>query len=168
MNLMQCSAENWKKTFYVLETFLILEPKSFEGQEDNSPLLRPLNNLLKASLADEEGYNNAYGLELVLWSIRRVVDATGDDQLKTLEDINPELIVQCIRNSKNPDSKATALLILARASAANAEYVLHNSIPIFTFMGSHFLKAEARSSFDVAVQVNLCGKFFQLSPLDIE
>ena len=29
---------------------------------------------------------------------------------------------------------------------------MHNSIPIFTFMGNHFLKIEAKSSFDVACQ----------------
>jgi hypothetical protein len=60
--------------------------------------------------------------------------------------------VQCIRTCKTPDTKATALLILAKQAscASSAEYVMHNSIPIFTFMGNHFLKIEAKSSFDVA------------------
>ena len=56
------------------------------------------------------------------------------------------------RNCQNPNTKATALLILAKSSAANPEYILHNSIPIFTFMGTHFLKIDAKQSFDVACQ----------------
>lgn len=56
------------------------------------------------------------------------------------------------RTCQNPNTKATALLILAKLSAANPEYILHNSIPIFTFMGTHFLKIDAKHSFDVACQ----------------
>jgi hypothetical protein len=67
--------------------------------------------------------------------------------------VDPELLVHCIRRCENPDTKSTALLILAKASACNAEYVLQNSIQIFTFVGSHFLlKVDSRHSFDVACQ----------------
>ena len=72
--------------------------------------------------------------------------------------IDPDLLVQCIRRCSNPDTKSTALLILAKASGAPgcdaAEYVLQNSIQIFTFVGSHFLlKVDSRRSFEVACQV---------------
>ena len=73
--------------------------------------------------------------------------------------IDPDLLVQCIRRCSNPDTKSTALLILAKASGAPgcdaAEYVLQNSIQIFTFVGSHFLlKVDSRRSFEVACQVS--------------
>ena len=70
MNSMQCSVENWRKTFYLLETFLVLEPKGHGMRGDCTALLRPLNNLLKVALADEEGFNNAYAMELVLTSLQ--------------------------------------------------------------------------------------------------
>ena len=61
-------------------------------------------------------------------------------------------MIDCFRTCQNPNTKDTALLILAKSSAANPEYILHNSIPIFTFMGTHFLKIDAKQSFDVACQ----------------
>ena len=145
---LQGSDDTWRQTFYLLETFLIIK-----GSPETD-FLKPLTNLLKSALANEDGYNNSYALELILSSIQKIIDGLDMDQLQRLDEkmISPELIVQCIRSCKNPDAKATALLILAKASASNAEYVLHNSIPIFTFMGTHFLKIEARSSFDVACQ----------------
>ena len=66
--------------------------------------------------------------------------------------------MQCIRRCSNPETKSTALLILAKAFSASpsaSEYVLQNSIQIFTFVGSHFLlKVDSRRSFEVACQVS--------------
>ena len=158
--------QKWKRTLFLLENFLNL----IKGVQSVDPklgefriLLKPLNVLLKRSLDHDELYDNSYTLDLLLSSIHAVVDlpstADGEGTSSLNENgnatnISPELLVQCIRTCKTPDTKGTALLILAKqaSSASSAEYVLHNSIPIFTFMGNHFLKIEAKSSFDVAVQ----------------
>ena len=51
----------------------------------------------------------------------------------------------------NPDTKASALMLLAKSTAStNAEYILHNSIQLFTFVGTHFLQMESKSSFEIA------------------
>ena len=152
--------QKWKQTLFLLENFLNytktldqtdLISADFNGLEE---IQRPLNVLLKISLDMDELYDNSYTLDILLSAIHVVVDISSKIDKKSSDTTNPELIVQCIRTCKTPGTKATALLILAKqaSSASSAEYVMHNSIPIFTFMGNHFLKIEAKSSFDVACQ----------------
>ena len=152
--------QKWKITVFLLENFLNytkrldqlnLLASDIEGCDE---ILKPLNILLKISLDMDELYDNSYTLDILLSSIHAVVDISSKSNKKTNDTTNPEIIVQCIRTCKTPDTKATALLILAKQAscASSAEYVMHNCIPIFTFMGNHFLKIEAKSSFDVACQ----------------
>ena len=150
----------WKQTLFLLENFLnytkILDITSVNAAdcEGFDSILKPLNLLLKVSLNMDELYDNSYTLDILLSAIHEVVDINSKIAKNNTDATSPELIVQCIRTCKTPDTKATALLILAKQAscASSAEYVMHNSIPIFTFMGSHFLKIEAKSSFDVACQ----------------
>ena len=58
----------------------------------------------------------------------------------------------CIRTSPNPDTRQSALQVLARCVVFNPDFILQNSITIFTFMGSHLLKVDSRHSFQVACQ----------------
>ena len=58
----------------------------------------------------------------------------------------------CIRTSPNPDTRHTALQVLARCVIFNPDFILQNSITIFTFMGSHLLKVDSKHSFQVACQ----------------
>lgn len=42
-------------------------------------------------------------------------------------------------------------MLLAKSTAShNAEYILHNTIQLFTFVGTHFLQVESQSNFDIA------------------
>ena len=66
--------------------------------------------------------------------------------------MDPELLVFCIRTSPNPDTRHTALQVLARCVIFNPDFILQNSITIFTFMGSHLLKVDSKHSFQVACQ----------------
>ena len=66
--------------------------------------------------------------------------------------IDPELLVFCIRTNPNPDTRHTALQVLARCVIFNPDFILQNSITIFTFMGSHLLRVDSRHSFQVACQ----------------
>ena len=152
--------QKWRQTLFLCENFLNYTKNLDEDQlvksdlEGFDAILKPLNILLKVSLDMDELYDNSYTLDILLSAIHIVVDISSKKAKETNDATNPELIVQCIRTCKTPDTKATALLILAKQAscASSAEYVMHNSIPIFTFMGNHFLKIEAKSSFDVACQ----------------
>ena len=66
--------------------------------------------------------------------------------------VDPELLVHCIKTSPHPDTRHTALKILARCVLFNPDFILQNSITIFTFMGSHLIRVESSSSFQVACQ----------------
>ena len=61
-------------------------------------------------------------------------------------------MVHCIKSSPNPDTRQTALQVLARCVIFNPDFILQNSITIFTFMGSHLLRVDSRNSFQVACQ----------------
>ena len=78
-----------------------------------------------------------------------IISAINNQELFSTQNSSDSFLC---RTCQNPNTKDTALLILAKSSAANPEYILHNSIPIFTFMGTHFLKIDAKHSFDVACQ----------------
>lgn len=140
--------QKWSRTFFVLETGGKAIGKN--GEE----LLKPLFALLGKALGQNESTETSYALDLILSQIYEILDGKSDSELSTLEAtmVNPELLVQCIRTCANPGTKSLALLILAKASTFNAEYVLQNSIQIFTFMGTHFLKIDSKQSFDVACQ----------------
>lgn len=136
----------WQKTTFLLELFLVVLSENNQNVSSSSSnpqqLLKLYSGLLKRALLKDD----AYLLDLLLSTMLLEVEG-----LKV--GLDPELIVQCIRTCKNPDTQATSLLLLAKSSAActNAEYLLHNSIPLFTFVGTHFLqKAEARANFDIA------------------
>ncbi|CAB4054585.1 UTP10 [Lepeophtheirus salmonis] len=139
----------WAKTHFLLECILRrrnLGPKGIS-------LIKPYFVLLKHALFyDQSSSSDSYSQDLVLSGVLAIIECLSESELSTVDSINPELIVHCIRNSRIPNTKSTALLILAKSSACNPDYVLHNSIPIFTFMGNHFVKMDSRHSFDVACQ----------------
>jgi hypothetical protein len=60
--------------------------------------------------------------------------------------------VHCIRTSPSPDNRKIALQVLARCAVSNPDFILHNSITIFTFIGSNLLKVDSKHSFQVAYQ----------------
>eukprot|EP00095_Tigriopus_kingsejongensis_P008024 maker-scaffold1494_size38455-snap-gene-0.15 protein:Tk08024 transcript:maker-scaffold1494_size38455-snap-gene-0.15-mRNA-1 annotation:"hypothetical protein DAPPUDRAFT_192569" len=140
--------DNWKKTLFVLET------GSSVFQTSGEKLLKTLFGLLSKVLGQTEDSESAYALDLILSRVHAVLDAKSETDLTKFDPslVNPELLVQCIRTCTNPGTKSLALLILAKASTFNPEYVLQNSIQIFTFMGTHFLKIDSKQSFDVACQ----------------
>lgn len=133
----------WLKTTFLLE----VSQKKFVETRD---LLQPLAVLLKTALHEQDHRDHAYVLDLLISTLLNIVDSLTASE-KESNPLDPELIVQCIRNCKNPNTKATALLLLAKSTAAtNAEYILHNSIQLFTFVGTHFLQVESKTSFDIA------------------
>jgi hypothetical protein len=79
---------------------------------------------------------------------------TSDVQLKAMNsrDLDPELLTHCIRSCPSPDTRQLALRVLAKCAVTSPDFVLHNSMAIFTFMGSHLLKVDSRHSYQVACE----------------
>ena len=126
-----------------------LETKS----EDWLELVRPLFVLLrKVSMMEVE--ETTFKMSLLLNILKLILTELPDSSLESLQagQVDPELLVHCIRSSPNPDTRQTALQVLARCVVFNPDFILQNSITIFTFMGSHLLKVDSLHSFQVACQ----------------
>ncbi len=151
---------------FALEMFLAKSEGCAGGLKDGHTLMRPIFELLKRcedagwKLEEKEeeeeaggsGVSGAYAVDLLLSCALAVMDSPGQSPESSAgAAVNPELLVRCLNACVDPGTRGTALLVLAKACAAgDADYVIQNSVPIFTFMGSHFLRMDSRHSFEVA------------------
>ena len=134
----------WQKTVFFIEV------AASQRLANMSSMLHPLSVLLKKALHEQAEQDHTYILDLLIGCMLSIVD-NFDQAEKEANPLDPELIVQCIRYCTNPDTKASALMLLAKSTAShNAEYILHNTIQLFTFVGTHFLQVESQSNFDIA------------------
>jgi len=63
-----------------------------------------------------------------------------------------DLVVNCIRATGNPQTHNQALLLMAAIASLYPEKVLHNIMPVFTFMGANVLRQDDNYSFHVIQQ----------------
>jgi len=146
-------AQKWVQTSWLLE---VIE-KMLRGRQQNTDewevLTRPLFVLLR-KVVDMEVEEGTYKLSLLLSVLQHLLSSVSDPALVKMDrgNLDPELLVHCIRTSPSPDTRQAALQVLARCAVANPDFILQNSITIFTFMGSHLLKVDSKHSFQVACQ----------------
>ena len=143
----------WAATCWLLEGVERYLGAGRAGQLDWLPLLRPLFSLLRRA-AGLEGETGSYPTSLTLELLLRILSAAPDSRLAALQpvELQPELLVHCVRSCPGPDTRHTALRVLARCAIASPDFILQNSVTIFTFMGSNLLKVDSRHSFQVACQ----------------
>ncbi|TKY85315.1 hypothetical protein EX895_005477 [Sporisorium graminicola] len=67
--------------------------------------------------------------------------------------LRADIIVSVIKSSNNPQSFQHALLLLSKIASIAPETVLHNVMPIFTFVGSTVLQRDDAFSFSVVEKV---------------
>ncbi len=67
--------------------------------------------------------------------------------------LRADTIVSAIKSSNNPQTFQHALLLLSRIANIASEAVLHNVMPIFTFVGSTVLQRDDAFSFSVVEKV---------------
>ena len=133
----------WRMTNFYLETI-------FHNQLGQADLIQPLSLLLKRALQQNNQTDHSYSLDLLISSLLEITN-TLKPEVKEDNPMDTELVVQCIRGCADPNTKALALMLLAKSTvSSNIEYILHNSIQLFTFVGSHFLQMESKASFDIA------------------
>nr|XP_017099041.2 HEAT repeat-containing protein 1 homolog [Drosophila bipectinata] len=127
---------SWKKGMTLLE--LLEHKKLLVGAE---LLIPSLFELLQACLTLEEQSAAEYPKQLILTSLLhscQVAQAAGVQLAKTLPEssFRIELVVQCLRNTRNPQTQQHALLFLAHCAGMYPQQVLHKIVEIFTFVGS--------------------------------
>lgn len=137
---------------------LILELLQHKKKLKRGPALVPvLFSLLSRSLesAPAADSNLEYTKQLLLSCLHSIClrlppagGAVGTDVLDE-EKFSVELVVQCIRTSIMPQTHHQALQLLGAVAAVFPEKVLHNIMPIFTFMGANVLRLDDSYSFRV-------------------
>ncbi|XP_037610453.1 HEAT repeat-containing protein 1 isoform X2 [Sebastes umbrosus] len=145
-------AMSWQRVTLILE--LLQHKKKLKRAQTLVPVLF---SLLARSLESCPGdqTNMEYTKQLLLSCLLNVCHrlspeggAVESDVLDE-EKFSVELVVQCIRASDAPQTHHHALLLLGAAAAIFPEKVLHNIMPIFTFMGANILRLDDAYSFRV-------------------
>ncbi|EDW12577.1 HEAT repeat-containing protein 1 homolog [Drosophila mojavensis] len=127
---------SWKQGMTLLE--LLEHKKQLVGAE---LLIPQLFELLQMCLTLEEHSSAEYPKQLILSSLLHcceVSQAAGVQLSKVLPEscFRIEQVVQCLRNTQNPQTQQHALLFLTRCAALYPQQVLHKIVEIFTFVGS--------------------------------
>ncbi|XP_063039615.1 HEAT repeat-containing protein 1 [Engraulis encrasicolus] len=146
------SSVSWERATLILE--LMQHKKKLKRAE---VLVPALFNLLSRSLeaASAEQGNMEYTKQLVLSCLLNVCQKISPDNkpvspdLLSEDQMNVELVVQCVRTSDMPQTHHHALLLLGTVAGIFPEKVLHNIMPIFTFMGANIMRLDDAYSFQV-------------------
>ncbi|KAH8251362.1 hypothetical protein KR032_009761 [Drosophila birchii] len=127
---------SWKEGMTLLE--LLEHKKLLIGAE---LLIPPLFELLQACLTLEEHSAAEYPKQLILASLLhccQTAQLAGVQLTKALPEscFRIELVVQSLRNTRNPQTQQHALLFLTHCAAMYPQQVLLKIVEIFTFVGS--------------------------------
>ncbi|XP_069374153.1 HEAT repeat-containing protein 1 isoform X2 [Paralichthys olivaceus] len=142
----------WQRVTLILE--LLQHKKKLKRVQTLVPVLF---SLLSRSLEPCSGghANMEYTKQLLLSCLLHVCYKLSPDGRLVGPDIleedkfSVELVVQCIRSTDMPQTHHHALLLLGTAATIFPEKVLHNIMPIFTFMGANIMRLDDAYSFRV-------------------
>ncbi|KAL8930115.1 MAG: hypothetical protein Q9172_000200 [Xanthocarpia lactea] len=96
-------------------------------------------------LTDIRGYKEHSSLELhylELLTINSLLSILRSPTIPVIEksEVRADVLVECIRNSSNPQVQQQALLLVSILASIVPELIIHNVMPIFTFMNSSIMK----------------------------
>ncbi|XP_064014659.1 HEAT repeat-containing protein 1 [Pogoniulus pusillus] len=143
---------NWQRVMLILE--LLQHKKKLRRPQVLVPALFNLLSRCLEPMASEEE-NMEYTKQLILSCLLSICQKLSSGGSKISADIldkekfNVEVIVQCIRISKMPQTHHHALLLLGAVAGMFPDKVLHNIMPIFTFMGANVLRLDDTYTFQV-------------------
>ncbi|KAF9277204.1 HEAT repeat-containing protein 1 [Mortierella alpina] len=136
----------------------VLELLEYKEVTETSKLVTPLFELL-STIMNSDITNTPVSIEyinqLMLSSLTTFVrqGESGANVGKLDESmLRVDLIVSCIRVTGNPQTHNQALLLMAAIASLYPEKVLHNIMPVFTFMGANVLRQDDNYSFHVIQQ----------------
>uniref|UniRef100_A0A8C0C1W2 HEAT repeat-containing protein 1 n=1 Tax=Buteo japonicus TaxID=224669 RepID=A0A8C0C1W2_9AVES len=148
----ETSQFSWQRVMLILE--LLQHKKKLRRPQALVPALFNLLSRCLEPMASEEE-NMEYTKQLILSCLLSICQKLSSDGSKIPADIldkekfNVEVIVQCIRISKMPQTHHHALLLLGAVAGMFPDKVLHNIMPIFTFMGANVLRLDDTYTFQV-------------------
>lgn len=143
---------HWKRVSLILEH--LQHKKKIKRPQILVPVLfHLLARILELELPDFD--NIEHTKQLILGCLLNICQKISPDSRPLDQDVleedqmNVELVVQCLRTSSVPQTHFHALLLLTAIAGIFPEKVLHNIMPIFTFMGASVLRLEDAYSFEV-------------------
>lgn len=145
-------AVSWQRVALILE--LLQHKKKLKRAQVLVPVLF---SLLARSMepCSDDNANMEYTKQLLLSCLLNICHKLAPGGGAVAADVpdedkfSVELVVQCIRTSDMPQTHHHALLLLGTAAAIFPEKVLHNIMPIFTFMGASIMRLDDAYSFRV-------------------
>uniref|UniRef100_A0A673YET4 HEAT repeat-containing protein 1 n=1 Tax=Salmo trutta TaxID=8032 RepID=A0A673YET4_SALTR len=145
-------AVSWQRVTLILE--LLQHKKKLKRPQTLVPALFSLLSRCLETSTVERG-NLEYTKQLILGCLLNVCQKLSPDGGPVSEDVldedkfNVEIVVQCVRMSDMPQTHHHALLLLGSVAGIFPEKVLHNIMPIFTFMGANIMRLDDTYSFQV-------------------
>ncbi|CAN9508835.1 unnamed protein product [Ophioblennius macclurei] len=145
-------AVSWQRVTLILE--LLQFKKKLKRAQTLVPVLFSLLARSQEPCTDDHT-NMEYTKQLLLSCLlnicQRLTAEGGAKAAELLEEeqFSVELVVQCVRASDVPQTHHHALLLLGAVATIFPEKVLHNIMPIFTFMGANVIRLDDVYSFRV-------------------
>ncbi|TSL75270.1 HEAT repeat-containing protein 1 [Bagarius yarrelli] len=144
-------AMSWPRVTFILE--LLQHKKKLKRPQMLVPaLFSVLSRCLELPTEQENMEYTKQLLLSVLLNICQKLSPQGGPISKDILDedkFNVELVVQCVRTSNTPQTHHHALLLLGTVAGIFPEKVLHNIMPIFTFMGANIMRLDDAYSFQI-------------------
>ena len=95
----------------------------------------------------------------------------GSDVLQTSPEtqldrsaVRADLIIDCFRTTSNPQVQQAALVLMSSLATIVPELIIHNVMPVFTFMGTSVLRQSDDYSAYVVDQVCCFSQAFETKP----
>ncbi|CAI6336762.1 unnamed protein product [Periconia digitata] len=135
---------------------LVLELIEGSNPSEHPELFKSLFAILGdlQPLRQQSGSELVYLQGLILGSLTPMVN-----QIKTQKDageyqasVRADLLVDCIRHSASPQVQNAALMLISSLASWVPDVILHNLMPIFTFIGSTLLRQQDEYSAHVVDQ----------------
>lgn len=139
---------------YELVTLLeLIESKTIAEDETLvKSLFEVLTAMVNADLRDSP-VSLEYINQLLMAALTHIIHHAEERGIKVEESaLRVDVVVQCIRITGNPQTHNQALLLMANIASMYPECVLHNIMPLFTFMGANVLRQDDNYSFQVIQQ----------------
>ncbi|PHZ08573.1 uncharacterized protein RHIMIDRAFT_241584 [Rhizopus microsporus ATCC 52813] len=139
---------------YELVTLLeLIESKTIAEDETLvKSLFEVLTAMVNADLRDSP-VSLEYINQLLMAALTHIIHHAEERGVKVEESaLRVDVVVQCIRITGNPQTHNQALLLMANIASMYPECVLHNIMPLFTFMGANVLRQDDNYSFQVIQQ----------------
>ncbi|WRT69783.1 uncharacterized protein IL334_006774 [Kwoniella shivajii] len=143
--------EEDRPTVAVLDLTVLIESRRWNSLPGDATLVASLMSILSSLLAKRQVINQGvdYLEQEVLAAILALVEKIKDPQEIGRANIGIEVVIKVIRASTNPRTSQRALLVAAELARLIPEAVLHNVMPIFTFMGASDFQRDDAYSFGV-------------------